>query len=342
MTKPRHPWTGGRLPIRRIWMPTFLCSVVLAGAIAGVALTPGLAEAQPQVTLYVAPSGSGDCTSLPNACGSIHTAISTATGGSYAGDDVTIDVAAGTYDENDIIDASSLNSLTIAGAGASSTFINGGGSGTVLTIDPGTVTISGVTIENGSNPNGGGVMGCDSVPGCVLAVSNSTFTNDAASGAGGAIDFGDNGGDGTLMVSDSTFTGDTAGAEGGAINIGSNGGDATVIVTRSTFTDDSAAASGRGGAIDNGDNAGNGQVTVTYSTFTGNTADWGGRGHRQRKRRRSGFRLHRQLDLHRQLGHRQRRGRSGWGHRQQPGNGDRGRLDLRRQSGHQRWGHQQR
>ena len=200
----------------------------MAGALVGVTLTPGLAGANPPVTLYVAPSGSGDCTTLVNACGSVQTAINTATGGSYPGDDVTIDVAAGTYDENDIADASSLNSLTIAGAGASSTFLNGSGSGTVLVVDPGTVTISGITIENGSNPNGGGVIGCDSAPGCALTVSNSTFTNDVASNGGGAIDFGDNGGDGTLMVSDSTFTGDTAGAEGGAINIGSNGGDATV------------------------------------------------------------------------------------------------------------------
>ncbi len=276
MMKWQRPRAEGRLSVRRIWTPTFMSLVVLAGAMAGVALTPGLAEAQPQVTLYVAPSGSGDCTSQPNACGSVQTAISTATGGSYAGYDVTIDVGAGTYDENDIVDASSLDSLTIAGAGASSTFLNGSGSGTVLVVDPGTVTISGITIENGNNPNGGGVIGCDSVPGCNLTVSHSTFSDDAASNWGGAIDFGDNGGDGTLTVTDSTFTGDTAGAGGGAINIGSNGGDATVIVTNSTFTNDSAAASGRGGAIDNGDDAGNGQVTVAYSTFTGNSADWGG------------------------------------------------------------------
>ena len=49
-------------------------------------------------------------------------------GGSYNGDDVTVNVAAGTYTENDSIDASSLNSLAIAGAGASSTTVNGGGS----------------------------------------------------------------------------------------------------------------------------------------------------------------------------------------------------------------------
>ena len=44
-------------------------------------------------TLYVASGGTGDCSSQANACGSIQTAITTATGGSYAGDDVTIDVA---------------------------------------------------------------------------------------------------------------------------------------------------------------------------------------------------------------------------------------------------------
>ena len=225
----------------------------------------------------MAPSGSGDCTSLPNACGSIQTAVDTATGGSYAGDDVTIDVAAGTYTKTTIVDASSLDSLTIAGAGASSTFLNASGSGTAMVVDPGTVGISGITIENGNNPNGGGIIGCDSVPGCTLSrhqldlhqrqrlqrrVAPSTSATTAVTAPS--------------HVTDSTFTDDSAGdLGGGAIDIGSSGGDATVIVTDSTFTDDSAAASGRGGAIDNGDDAGNGQVTVTDSTFTGDTADWG-------------------------------------------------------------------
>ncbi len=41
-----------------------------------------------------------------------------ATSGAFAGDDVIIDVAAGTYFENDSLSVSSLSSLTIAGAGA--------------------------------------------------------------------------------------------------------------------------------------------------------------------------------------------------------------------------------
>ena len=60
--------------------------------------------------------GTGDCTTLATACGSIQTAITTAE--TKTGDDVTINVASRPYTENDTIDASTLNSLTIAGAGA--------------------------------------------------------------------------------------------------------------------------------------------------------------------------------------------------------------------------------
>ena len=81
--------------------------VIVASIIAG----SQPASAAPAVSLYVAVGGSGNCTTQVDACGAIQTAINSATGGSYAGDDVTINVAAGTYTENDTIAASSLNSL---------------------------------------------------------------------------------------------------------------------------------------------------------------------------------------------------------------------------------------
>ena len=101
------------------------------------------AWAQPAVTLYVASAGSGDCTTPVNACGSVQTALTTATAGPYAGDDVTIDVGAGIYAEDDTVDASSLDSLAIVGVGASSTLLDGNEAGTVLSISAGTVAISG-------------------------------------------------------------------------------------------------------------------------------------------------------------------------------------------------------
>ncbi len=247
-----------------------LAATVIGGA------TP--AWAQSSVTLYVASGGTGDCTSQVNACGSLATALSTGTSNSNSGDDVTINVGAGTFDENDIFDAAALNSLTITGAGASSTILDGTETGNVLIIAGGTVNISGVTIENGSNgDDGAGIDSCDANAGCVVTISDSTFSDNNAPAWGGAIDNGDNGGNGTLTVTDSTFTDDTAGANGGgAIDNGANGGGGTVTVSGSTFTDDSAAPSGRGGAIDNADDNGSGTVTVSGSTFTGNTAGGGG------------------------------------------------------------------
>ncbi len=234
--------------------------------------------AQSAVTLYVASGGSGDCTSHVDACGSLATALTTATGASYSDDDVTIDVGAGTFDENDIVDAAGLNSLTIDGAGRSSTILDGTESGNVLVISGGTVTISGLAVENGAGgDDGAGIDSCDGLAGCVLTVSGVAFTDDVAPAWGGAIDNGDNGGDGTLNVTDSTFIDDTSsGNGGGAINNGANGGSGIVTVSGSTFTGDAAVASGRGGAIDNADNSGAGTVTVSGSTFTDDTADWGG------------------------------------------------------------------
>ena len=135
--------------------------------------------------------------------------LATATGGSYAGDDVTIDVAAGTYDENDTIPTSSLDSLTIQGAGQGATFVDGTQADSVIIVQSGTVAMSDLTIENGQatgDGDGGGIDSCDGSSGCQLTVSDSTFTNNDAPGSGGsqglggAIDNGDNGGQGTLTV----------------------------------------------------------------------------------------------------------------------------------------------
>src|SRR5271165_6252734 len=101
----RSMGSGARRGTRVLLTAFLLFSGVLTSVVLGGA-TP--ASAQPSVTLYVASGGSGDCTSLVNACGSIQTAINTAEGGSYNGDDVTINVAGGTYTENDSIDVSAL------------------------------------------------------------------------------------------------------------------------------------------------------------------------------------------------------------------------------------------
>jgi hypothetical protein len=233
-----------------------------AGVVASVIVGSAPASAT-TVSLYVAVGGAGNCTSHANACGSIQAAIDIAEDGDYNSDDVTINVAAGTYTEDDTIDASLLNSLTIAGAGSIATKVDGNnsGSGSVFVIANGTVTFSDIAIDNGDATdvyprNGGGIDACDGLHGsvggddCVLTVTNSSFSNDVAS-------------------SEESY--------GGAIAIANfGGGTGSLAVSDSSFTDDAAASSGRGGAIGicNGDTGCN--LTVTGSTFTGNYAFYGG------------------------------------------------------------------
>ncbi len=107
-----------------VWRAVF-GGVLLLGSGLGVSLAASTvpAGAVTAATLYVTTSGSGTACAKASPCGSISQGIATATGGSYAGENMTmtIEVAAGTYDESTTVDASSLHSLTIAGAGSSST-----------------------------------------------------------------------------------------------------------------------------------------------------------------------------------------------------------------------------
>ena len=123
-----------------------LVTVIIIGGGLMLALLFALAgglKAMPTATWYVdaaAGSDSNDCQSLGTACATIKAAI-----GKAASADV-IEIAAGTYAEYDI--ANSNKSLTLTGAGADSTFIDGGGNGRVFVLGN-TVVISGVTIQNG-------------------------------------------------------------------------------------------------------------------------------------------------------------------------------------------------
>jgi len=229
---------------------TALVTAVASGSLPAAAATP--------VSLYVTTSGSGNTCSQASPCGSIQNAITAAQNNYSSDDDVTINVAAGPYNEIDTIAASSLDSLTIAGAGASTTAVNGGKLGTVLTVSSGTVTISGLTIENGDSSGFGGGISND---GGTVSVIDSTLSGNSAAESGGGI-----WNDTTMTVTDSTLSGNTAASAGGGI---SNGGPMTV--TDSTLWDNSASAGG-GGIV----NAGT--LYVTGSTLSDNTAAGNGGG----------------------------------------------------------------
>jgi len=243
-------------------------SLLFGGTIVASVATGTLpAGAVTPVTLYVAAGGSGsrDCSSVANACSSVQTAIDTAEGSAYAGDDVSVNVAAGQYTERVTIAASSLHSLALVGAGQSTTTVSGGGTGSVFTVSTtGTISISGFTIQDGAAYDGGGIANSS---GASVSVADSTFYDDSA-WDGAAIDTADNGGSGTLSVTRSTFS-SNIGADGAAIDNGDNGGTGTLSVTNSTFSQNYAQT---GGAI----LSHQGTASVTESTFSGNTATVGG------------------------------------------------------------------
>ena len=120
------------------------------------------------------------------------------------------------------------------------------------------VTISGLTIENGSGQWGGGIS-----TSARMTVRDSTFLGNKASDEGGAIaDYA-----GTLHVINCTFSGNTAGRQGGALYKNSG----TVAIANSTFSGNMAP---QGGAIYNFSY----RFTVVNSTIAGNTASEGGGG----------------------------------------------------------------
>jgi predicted outer membrane repeat protein len=142
--------------------------------------------------------------------------------------------------------------LTIQGAGAGVTIIDGGGIDRVFEIPgPRTVTMSGMTIRNGNpggDPGGGGISSHGN-----LTLTNVTVSGNTASDGGGIDSTG------TLTLTNVTVSGNTATRDGGGIS-NASGTLANVTITGNTATRD-------GGGIINGDT-----LTLTNSTITGNQA----------------------------------------------------------------------
>ncbi|HEX5037239.1 MAG TPA: DUF4215 domain-containing protein [bacterium] len=206
------------------------------------------------------------------------------------GDDI-ITLPAGTYttagpasceDGNangdyDILIASP-QTLTINGAGAASTIIDGGDFDRVFdlinaTASP-TVTINGVTIRNGTarfttagcpaGADGGGIrVNAQST----LNLNDSIVTSNEGQGGGGIFN------NGTLNVQDSTVSSNNAADDGGGI-FNADSGIETFL--RTTISGNTSAFSG-GGIYDNHDPSGVTETTlIVESTISGNDADEGG------------------------------------------------------------------
>jgi len=205
-------------------------------------------------------------------------------------------------------------SLTIQNTSNGTVAINGDNASRVFDINPndivssnnavlGSVTIGGVTIENGlassgSSPSGGGIRdqgpvdltlnndivtqnsaaadgggiamaNAASTP-WVLTINNTTISNNHADGAGGGVE---EDGTGLVNITSSTIADNFCVKEGGGVWLDAiNGDTATLNVTSSIVSDNTAEV--LGGGIGN---AGTGTVTIAGSTIADNfTGDIGG------------------------------------------------------------------
>jgi hypothetical protein len=153
--------------------------------------------------------------------------------------------------------------LTIQGPGGGQLTISGGGNSRVFEVaSKTTVTLSGLTISNGTAANGGGIY-VDH--GGTLTISNSTLSSDAATTYGGGIY-----NSGTLTINNSTLAGNTAAYAGGAID--NAGASANLTISGCTLSGNSVGGGGYGGAIRN-ENGGN--LSISNSTLSGNSATGG-------------------------------------------------------------------
>lgn len=252
----------------------------LVTALLLTAMAAGFAPAAVATTWYVngvTGSDSNNCISSTTACKSIGHAISFAASGD------TIRVAAATYTEG----IGFAISLSILGAGASTTIIDGGGTGRVVTISSSSahVTLSGLTIRNGNALHF--AAGIDNVG--KLKILNSAVTrNTSGLGVhcfkspclnGGAGIFNHNGA--TLMISNSTVSANVVALDcpgpavcnvkGGGIL---NGG--TLRIIKSTISGNAAQFTGVGVSGGGGILSYNGRAVISNTTIAENTALSGG------------------------------------------------------------------
>jgi len=198
------------------------------------------------------------CKTKAVACATIGHAISLAASGD------TIQIAAATYQEN----LSIPFNLTLNGAKAATTIIDGTNSLNVVTVGAGiSLTLSNLTIKNGVGYSGGG--GVDNAG--TLTVSKSNFYTNTALSGGAILNTG------TATISNSNLSGNSPYFFGHSASCGAIDNRSTMTITNSTFYSNYANNNfTSGGAICNG-----GTMTITGTTFNtnssqGNNGGYGG------------------------------------------------------------------
>lgn len=207
-------------------------------------------------TLYVATTGDdvgNPCRVEADPCRTIQRALSQAL------DDESIEIGAGTFDEDGLTVGVDL---IIAGHPNGGTTIDasGGGNNGILTIPAGrTVTLVNLTLVGGHNANGGAISNKGN-----LSIDESTIAGNTATFCGGAISSS-----GSLEITATTITGNSAQC-GGAIKVDSG----SLTVTNSTLSENRAivSATAQAGAIWAG--FASTITTIINSTITGNSSLW--------------------------------------------------------------------
>ena len=211
----RNPYIWLKMKLLLLgWLQRTIMTLILAGSLL---ITP-MALPTPA---YAAPiSVSGGC-SLANAITAANTDAAVGGCAAGSGDDV-ISLGAGTFSLTDVLPFIDSN-INFEGAGASSTFIDGGSSRRVFFVKSGTVAFKNMTIRNGKalggnggaigGGGGGGLGGGLFVYSGTVSVENVTFSTNNATGGNGAS--------GQLTLS--AYTG---GGGGGFAAAGGNGGPA--------------------------------------------------------------------------------------------------------------------
>ena len=175
----------------------------------------------------------------------------------YMGSEANIWADAGTYVENVVINADH-NGLTLRGADASYTIVDGNQAGTVLYLDNfATGTVSGLTLMNGRGFTGAGIFMRGSSP----TIEACTISGNSANGNGGGIYCTSAS---SPTMENCTINGNSAANRGGGIYCSSN---STPTLTEVIITGNLAGTSG-GGIF-----AGGSSPSIEASEFYANTAN---------------------------------------------------------------------
>ena len=176
-----------------------------------------------------------------------------------ANDGDTVYLCAGTYDLTTGIVIKAGKHLSIQGAGASRTVLDGGGDVRILFIrqDHIHLNIRDLEFYDGYSHWDGGAI-CHNEGD--LLVQRVTFTDNVSDSFGGAISCSGT----SLTILDSRFVNNTASYHGGAIDVHQHNG---TVIENSIFINNHAHQ--QGGAL----GANGSDLTVTRSQFIGNTSD---------------------------------------------------------------------